>query len=526
MTIGRSAQFAELVIDDASLSRLHARFVVDGEQIRVEDVGATNGTFVRGQRITSAVVTDGTEVRLGEVIVIVRDPRSAMWVAAGIEAYDGFFEHVEEELVRSKLLGHVAAMLYVVGDDAESSEALLARLKPALRPVDRVGLYGRSVLLALLPETSAGSAAHLRSVLQRCRMSVGVATASGGSAGELVDRARSAVSEDAPPEAVVGAVFVSSVMNALVTQLRKVAKSQLTVLLRGETGTGKDVLANLIHDASGRQGPVRAINCGAIPASLLESTLFGHERGAFTGADRAMPGLFEQAQGGTVFLDEVGELSGAAQAALLRVLETHRVQRLGSDRETLVDVRVLAATHVDLLVMSQGGRFREDLFYRLEGYAAFVPPLRERREEIEPLTELFLRAANRRHACAVTGVGALAREVLHAYSYPGNVRELRNAIERAVVVATSPTIEVEDLPERIRAATVAAPPVAGITDEPPASCAALDLRERVRAYERGLIERALAANGGSRAQTAEALGLPLRSLFYKLKELGINEKGS
>ncbi|MBS2012243.1 MAG: sigma 54-interacting transcriptional regulator [Deltaproteobacteria bacterium] len=541
LTVGRAAESAEIVIDDGSLSRLHARFVVDGERIHVEDAGSTNGTFVRGQRVTSAPLADGSEVRLGDVIVLVRDPASAMLVAAGVEAYDTFLDRVDEELVRSKHLGPPTTLLHVEGPGAEALQALVTRIKPALRPVDRVGLYARNVVLALLPETSAAAATHLRGELERRGVRVGAATAHGGTAAELVERARDAAiakhgdRDDAPSR---GPVFVSPAMQSVVAQLRRVATSQLSVLLRGETGSGKDVLATMVHEASGRRGPLRSINCGAIPPSLLESTLFGHEKGAFTGADRAMPGLFEQANGGTVFLDEVGELSAAAQAALLRVLENHRVQRLGSDKVVDVDVRVVAATHVDLLEASKSGKFREDLFYRLEGFGAVVPPLRARREDIGPLAGRFVEAANARHGRSLQGLSPLALEVLAAYAFPGNVRELKNAIERAVVVASGAQIEVEDLPERIRSGFLAAAPasatVASATTTsttsatgdagPESTLGNVDLRERVRAYERKLIERALSENDGNRTRTAEALGLPVRSLFYKLKELGFIEK--
>ena len=486
---------------------------------------------MRGQRVQRAFLSDGVEVRLGDVIVLVRDPATSTWTAAGLDAYDAFVDRVDEELVRGKLLGHPTTLLYVRGRDGEAGASVLGRIQPALRAVDRCGLYAPDVVLVLLPETTERSAERLRESLRGKGVRVGAATAHGGTAGELVERARTSSTEREPVrQDEAGPVFRSPAMVQLVAQLRRVATSQLPILLRGETGSGKDVLATFVHQASGRGGPLRAINCGAIAPALLESTLFGHERGAFTGADRSMPGLFEQADGGTVFLDEVGELSPGAQAALLRVLETHRVQRLGSDREVSVDVRVVAATHVDLLEASRAGRFREDLFYRLEGFGVVVPPLRDRPEDVEPLAERFIQTANVRHGGGVTGMTPLAREVLRAYPFPGNVRELRNAIERAVVVAAGETIDVGDLPERMRdhAREGAARRPAGGAPPPndaEASGAPVgDLRERVRAYERGLIERALSATGGNRAQAAEALGLPLRSLFYKLKELGITDR--
>jgi two-component system, NtrC family, response regulator AtoC len=516
---------ASVVIEDASLSRLHARFIVDDERIVVEDAGSTNGVHVRGQRVDRAVLTDGMEVRLGSVLVLVRDPATALWVTAGMDGFDAFVERVEEELARGRLLGRTLSLLYVTAD--AGAVDIASRVEPALRPVDRLGLYAKNVVLALLPETSAAVAAQLSKTLSAKGLGVGFASAHGGTAEDLVARAQAnAAGLDAARGAAEpsgeAAVFASTVMHDLVAQLRRVATSQLTVLLRGETGSGKDVLARLVHEASGRSGAFRPINCGAISPALLESTLFGHEKGAFTGADRAMPGLFEQAQGGTVFLDEVGELSPSAQAALLRVLETRTVQRLGSDRDVPVDVRVIAATHKDLLAGAATGTFREDLFYRLDGFGVVVPPLRDRTDDLDALIEHFVREGNRRHRRQLRGVTPLAREVLGAYAFPGNVRELRNAIERAVVVAEGEHVDVQHLPERVRAAARGpdAPSIA-----PPSPSGPIDLRGRVRAYESDLIRRALDQAGGNRARAAESLGLPVRSLFYKLKELGITARG-
>jgi len=202
------------------------------------------------------------------------------------------------------------------------------------------------------------------------------------------------------------------------------------------TGTGKEVLARLIHEGGPRRDkPLVAVNCGAIPAELLESTLFGHERGAFTGAGQQQKGLFEAADGGTIMLDEVGELPAAAQVALLRVLEEKRVRRVGATREIEVDVRVIAATHRDLEAMVEARSFRRDLFYRLNGVDVTLPPLRARREDIAPLAERFLKKAAKANGREVRSIAPEAMVLLKEYGWPGNVRELRNAVERAVVIA-------------------------------------------------------------------------------------------
>jgi len=514
---GRSAP-ADLVIDDASVSREHARFAVGDGRTAVEDLGSTNGTFVRGQRVDRAVLSDGVEIRLGDVVVLFRDPASAALQDHDLDPYDELSDRLDEELARCRVLRHLTSVV-AVDTERRGLLAVSTLLRSVLRPIDRVGVFGAGLLLVVLPETGPGGAPALRKLLTDEGLRFGMTTVDAGTgdsgAAAAIERAVTALRGDVPPEATTtGPVFRSAQMLGIVAELRRVAQSQISVLLRGETGTGKDVLATLVHEASHRSGPLCAINCAAIAPSLLEATLFGYERGAFTGADRAMPGLFEQADGGSLFLDEIGELSAAAQAALLRVLESRRVQRLGSTKPVAIDVRIIAATHVDLVKAAAAKSFREDLFYRLEGFGITIPPLRERRDDLEPLVATFIREGNQRHQRTVTGITPLARDVLHAYAFPGNIRELRNAIERAIVVARNSVIDVSDLPERMRA------PLLSTSTAPESSQELGNLRERVRTFERQAIHAALRACGGSRKDAAEALGLPLRSLFYKLKELG------
>ncbi len=334
------------------------------------------------------------------------------------------------------------------------------------------------------------------------------------------------------PTAVAGEpslVVVSPRMRLLVDTARRVADAVLPVLILGETGTGKEVLARLIHESSSRRKqPLRCINCGAIPESLVESALFGHERGAFTGADKQAKGIFEEANGGSVLLDEIGELSASAQAALLRVIETKRVARVGSAADFPVDVRVMAATHRDLEQMCGAGQFRQDLFYRLNTLVLQIPPLRERAEEIMPLAQRFMQEACEQNHCDVRSISPEAERLLLAYNWPGNVRELRNVIERAVVIAQEKTITVDDLSERVRRSP-AAPAANNGTgsselDTGAGAGAAGDIKERVRRYEAELLLQALRENDWNQTRTAAALKMPLRTLVNKMRVLGLRKR--
>jgi DNA-binding NtrC family response regulator len=308
-------------------------------------------------------------------------------------------------------------------------------------------------------------------------------------------------------------VVRSPVMERLYALAHRAGRGRLPILVLGETGSGKEVLARFIHRASPRRhGPFRAVNCASLPQSLMEGALFGHERGAFTGAVSAQPGLFEQAHQGTLFLDEVGELSAAAQAALLRVLETKTAARIGSGTERMLDVRVIAATHRELREMCAQGQLRDDLFYRINAVTLTLPPLRERRDEIPALVEYFLRTGDLpADSPRRLSPESLAR--LLDYAWPGNVRELRNAVEHAAVVAVGDTIEVEDLPVTLR--------VPAAAQAVPASCRTTTFRERVRRFEIQLITDAIEQTHGNVSAAARLLQLPVRTLHSKLRVLGL-----
>jgi len=306
----------------------------------------------------------------------------------------------------------------------------------------------------------------------------------------------------------------SVAMRALDRLVAKVAPTGSTVLITGESGTGKGVTARDIHQQSQRANqPFIPVNCGAIPENLLESEFFGHTKGAFTGADRARKGLFLEADKGTIFLDEIGELPLDLQVKLLHVLEAREIRPLGSEQVRKIDVRILAATNRDLREMATAGRFREDLYFRLSGFQIMVPPLRERREDIPALIQYLLTRGSERFG--VRGRLAIdpdAEEILLAYNWPGNVRELENVLQRATILADAGHITVADLPPNI---TPVLP--ASVGDAVPRAGSGT-LREQVREYEHNLILRAIEECAGDRRAAAQRLGIGLSSLYRKLEE--------
>ena len=309
---------------------------------------------------------------------------------------------------------------------------------------------------------------------------------------------------------VEGIIGDSGRMQEVLSLVRRVAPSDATVLIRGESGTGKELIARALHYASPRAaGPLVKVNCAALAESLLEAELFGHEKGAFTGAVASRKGRFEMADGGSIFLDEIGDLPPHLQVKLLRVLQEREFERVGSSRPIKVDVRLLAATHRDLEALVREGRFREDLYYRINVVTIMLPPLRERREDLPPLIEHFLRAFAGKNGKSVRGLTREARGALLRYDYPGNIRELENLIERAVVLTRDDVIGVEDLPLTLET------PASGSGDE-------AGLIAAVEGLERRMIREALAKADGTQTRAAELLGISERVLRYKLKKYGLS----
>jgi transcriptional regulator with PAS, ATPase and Fis domain len=575
VVVGRQPP-ADVVIADKCLSSRHARFtLVAAEEVAVEDLNSTNGTRVGGRRVERATVKPGEEVILGSITASIHVVTSAEAPPLGLHGHEAFLAAVEAEIERARCFGRGLAVMMVHA--ARSGEGHLSRFSPRvqklLRPVDRVGLYSAGTLEILLPEVDEKQALEIgRAITGRRdgepRLVCGVASFPGAatSAEELIEVSRDAArlatveqpvraaaselsrtlsrGEDAPEKVDDDQLVIESpAMRAVGKMAMRLSQSAITVLLQGETGTGKEVIARLIHDGSPRRSkPLVCVNCGAIPATLVESTFFGQEKGSYSGAiDKK--GVFEAADGGTVLLDEIGELPLAAQVALLRLLETKRLTRIGSTREIEIDVRVIAATHRDLEAMVEAGSFRADLLNRLNTFELGVPPLRARREEIGKLAARFLRKAteaNGGDARAVRAIDPEAIALLERYTWPGNVRELRNVIERAVVIAEGETILPRDLPERVRGASPkgAAKNVAPDSGAPrPAAASKIStheigpprhtgsLKARMESFEKETIVEALRESNDNQTAAARLLEVPLRTLQHKIQAHGIRRGG-
>jgi two-component system, NtrC family, response regulator AtoC len=528
LCLGRVAP-ADVIVEDSSVSRSHARLDWHRDGVLVTDLGSKNGTFLAGDQIEHGLVRPGMEVVFGSVVLEVRRPSDG--ARRGFEAFERFLSRSDEELVRARLLNRPLSLLMLRA--LSGADGWWLNVRAALRPIDTVAVYAPDVLLILLPELSPAETLLVAQTLvkpvpRQPELVCGVATLQQGArtAQALIGAASSACWKARSEQRVVhspvgeagdsaGPLVVSEPMQEVYRLAKRVASHGAPLLILGETGVGKELVARCSHAAGARRdGPFRAINCGAIAATLLESVLFGHERGAFTGATETRKGVFEEAHGGTLFLDEVGELPLPAQAALLRVLETKQVVRVGGTRQYEVDVRVVSATHCDLEAMVAAKTFRADLYHRLNLLTVHVPPLRERADEIEPLALHFLRAPEVRKHTGADTISAPALARLRAYGWPGNVRELRNVIERAALLCDGAVIEADDLPQRMTAAQ---------RSEPASEPRTGGFASLVRSYEIQLIRAALQSAGGNQTKAAEQLGMPLRTLVYKLRSYGLRQ---
>ncbi len=579
IVVGREPP-ADVVIQDGNLSRRHASFIMENGDVFVQDLGSKNGVHVAGRRVERSLIRPGEEVRLGALIVSIHLTFGHETPSLDLESHDAFRTALDFETVRAKFFGQTFAVATVraLRHPKNHLQHWCPRLRSLLRPVDRVALYSQESIEILLPEIKPEKIDEIVRLLVTPQdgeavLVAGIALYPGmaTSADKLLAESRNAAqnaSADAPlhianaetsttwlanaaSEEEIRFTATSPGMCSVVQTATRVAKATIPVLLHGETGTGKEVLSRLIHEHGPRRHkPMICINCAAIPTNLIESTLFGHEKGSFTGANHAQKGVFEAADGGTLLLDEVGELTPATQAALLRVLDSKRFTKIGSTKEIDVDVRVLAATHRDLEAMCEAGTFRQDLYFRLSTMTIVIPPLRNRREDIAPLVGRFLKQASKINDSRIRGISREAMDLLERYAWPGNIRELRNAIDRAVVIAEGDTVTARDLPDRIRVLKAPAPPAPAATPQrvvesrelpsspevPPGPTKAPapedtskgqaeSLKERLENAEAQFILDALRESGWNQTEAAKQLNMPLRTLQYKIKSFGITKLG-
>lgn len=328
-------------------------------------------------------------------------------------------------------------------------------------------------------------------------------------------------------QGVGGIIGRSQAMREVLDLIERVGPLQVTALISGESGTGKERVARALHSVSRRRDePFVPINCGAVPDSLIESELFGHTKGAFTGADASKPGLFEAASGGTIFLDEIGELPLPLQPKLLRVLQEHTIKKVGAVDETPIDVRVVAATNRDLEAEAEAGRFREDLFFRLNVVQIDLPPLRQRAEDIPLLARSFLEKYAAAFDRTVTDIAPEAMKRLLDFDFPGNVRQLENIVERGVALARGSTITEEVLPREVRQVESRPTPVLEVTDDVQLPDEGVDLERLLADFERRLIREALRKSDGVKTRAAELLGVSFRQFRYKLSKMDANKETS
>jgi DNA-binding NtrC family response regulator len=451
VTIG-SAEGSDIRLSEPSIAPAHA-VLTTGSRLELRDCGSGMPTVVGTRRLENGetvAVSPGVVMLLGSVTIVVQ-VSGASTRLRHVRSHDYFEGRLDDECARAENNGSAFSLIRLrfTRNQAAVLEEAFTRY---LRPVDLVAMYAGDEYELLLADTSPEKAAHIARTIDDHLRSKGV--------GELTMGLASWPSDGRSPEALLAAAGArvhgraeppalppSAALEALRPLVERIAQANINVLIQGETGVGKEVLARRIHELSPRaEHPLLCVNCAALSETLLESELFGHERGAFTGAVQAKPGLLEAAEGGTVLLDELGEMPLSIQAKLLRVVEQRSVTRVGGLKARVIDVRFVAATHRDLEAEIQRGRFREDLYYRLNGVSLVVPPLRERKDEIRPLAETFLAEYAKQAGRPPARVTSGALAVLERYAWPGNVRELRNMMERAALLTPSDVIDLVHLP--------------------------------------------------------------------------------
>jgi DNA-binding NtrC family response regulator len=535
--IGRSAQ-ADIRINDSLASRDHCRLHVEGGMVEIEDLESANGTLLRNHALQPRVRVElalGDAVSVGATVLVLRSgdrlPRPVRVLPHGY-----FLARLDEECA-SSVRGRSPFALVRLDVEGEVSTSRCAGLLPlCLQPSDIIGAYGPQQYELLLPQTTPEAAtkmvADLGASLQQAGITFRTGTAhhpvDGSSAAELLERACQAVRPGAiQPGPASDIILVDPAMQELHGLARDVAKSNINVLIVGETGTGKEILAEVVHRASPRaQGNFLSLNCAALSENLVEAELFGYEKGAFTGATQAKQGLLETAPAGTVFLDEIGELSLPLQAKLLRVIETRTLIRVGGVNKRTVDVRFVSATNRNLQQAIDSSGFRSDLYFRLNGITLAIPPLRDRPVEIEPFGRRFADEMARELGRSTPEISADALTLLRSYAWPGNIRELRNVIHRAVLLCRSGLVITPDhLPRELMEATFSAPqptrtlphgqtPLSDLSSTQPGP--ALQPEEKQRILD------VLEKTAGNQTAAARLLGMGRTAFVARLNQYGIS----
>ncbi|WP_224371365.1 sigma 54-interacting transcriptional regulator [Hyalangium versicolor] len=536
--IGR-AENAQVRLQDTAISRSHARLLVSGDEAYVADLGSQNGTLVNGERIHAPrLLISGDVISLCGVTLIFHGRTGPRTRRPPLEL-GRFRQRVEEELERAVRYGRPVTLVTLLCQEGLDDAAATA-IAGQLRFIDVLGRAGNGQLLILLPEVGGEAAGTVVARLVGARgggeWRAGFACypSDGCDVDTLLSGARSAAS--AATTGQVGAAAqtfkVLKVGNASVAvadpaMLRlyalvgRLAKAELPVLVLGETGTGKELAASALHHWSSRAGgPLVAMNCAALPEALVESELFGHEKGAFSGAVSTKEGLLATADGGTLFLDEVGELSLSVQAKLLRVLDTQRFTRVGGTVEHTLNLRLVSATNRDLEQDVKAGRFRQDLYFRLGAARLWLPPLRDRKLEVPILSQKFLEEACQKVGRPRMTITAGAIEVLSAHSWPGNVRELKNLMDFIAASVSEDVLTPEPLWEAIGRPVTSSSSLETPEPRQPAARSHPEFRpidEEIRDLERSRIQAALTAAGGNKTRAAELIHMPLRTFLTKLK---------
>ncbi len=547
--IGRG-EACELRVEDQRVSRTHARLTMSGGQARLHDLGSQNGTRVNEERVKDSILlTSGDVIGIGSVALVFHTSSRALRAPVVLDL-PAFRARLEGEVERAKRFSRplsLVALAFPSATVAQGRASLQGVLGTVLRRSDLAGWSAPTQLMLLLPETDGeGGRALAQTLLDALgdlslEARAGLAScpddaiepealfAAARAAATIPERRGVALAPSTAQVIELGtntAVVADPAMVRLYELAQRLASSQLAVLIRGETGSGKELVATALHHFSSRaQQRLVSVNCAALQETLLESELFGHERGAFTGATTTRPGLFEAADGGTLFLDEVGEMSPALQSKLLRVLETQRITRVGDTRERTVDVRIVAATHRELAEEVKAGRFREDLFFRLSGATLWIPPLRDRPRELPLLARQFLGKVCERTGKPAPILTQDAQLRLAAHAWPGNVRELRNVMEYLAATAMDETIEAWHVSARLEEPSAAErAPRAAAAPATSGTLAFRPLADEVRELEERRMVQALEACDWNQTRAAGAIQMPLRTFVSRFKQYDLGRR--